>query len=113
LKEAESIAKKFDLKIGLEGEKELKKTLTVINRSFKMLGSEMKLVASELDKNGKSVQALSARNSVLNKVIETQKRKAEGTEVFAKVPISFCLFPSFENTLFYRGNQKNQTTETL
>lgn len=87
MKEAESIAKKFDLKIGLEGEKELKKTLTVINRSFKMLGSEMKLVASELDKNGKSVQALSARNSVLNKVIETQKSKIDkttGTFLFAE-----------------------------
>lgn len=71
------MADNFGLKIGLEGEKEFKKALTDINRSFKVLGSEMKLVASEFDKNDKSVQALSARNSVLNKEIETQKSKIE------------------------------------
>ena len=65
------MADNFGLKIGLEGEKEFKKALTDINRSFKVLGSEMKLVASEFDKNDKSVQALSARNSVLNKEIKT------------------------------------------
>ena len=52
------MADNFGLKIGLEGEKEFKKALTDINRSFKVLGSEMKLVASEFDKNDKSVQAL-------------------------------------------------------
>ena len=71
------MADNFGLKIGLEGEKEFKKALTDINRSFKVLGSEMKLVASEFDKNDKSVQALSARKSVLNKEIETQKSKIE------------------------------------
>ena len=71
------MADNFGLKIGLEGEKEFKKALTDINRSFKVLGSEMKLVASEFDKNDKSVQALSARNSVLNKEIETQKSKID------------------------------------
>src|SRR5574344_122144 len=71
------MADNFGLKIGLEGEKEFKKALTDINRSFKVLGSEMKLVASEFDKNDKSVQALSARNSVLNKEIDTQKSKIE------------------------------------
>ena len=30
-----------------------------INQSFKVLGSEMKLVSSQFDKNDKSVQALS------------------------------------------------------
>ncbi len=71
------MADNFGLKIGLEGEKEFKKALTDINRSFKVLGSEMKLVASEFDKNDKSVQALSARNSVLDKEIETQKSKID------------------------------------
>ena len=58
------MADNFGLKIGLEGEKEFKKALTDINRSFKVLGSEMKLVASEFDKTISLVQALSARNSV-------------------------------------------------
>jgi chromosome segregation ATPase len=37
----------------------------------------MKLVSSQFDKNDKSVQALSARNNVLNKEIEAQKQKID------------------------------------
>lgn len=33
----------FGLKIGFEGEREFKKSLSEINNSFKVLGSEMKL----------------------------------------------------------------------
>ena len=67
------MADNFGLKIGIEGEKEFKKALSEINQSFKVLGSEMKLVSSQFDKNDKSVQALSARNTVLNKEI-TEKQ---------------------------------------
>jgi phage-related minor tail protein len=71
------MADNFGLKIGVEGEKEFKKALADINQSFKVLGSEMKLVSSQFDKNDKSVQALSARNNVLNKEIEAQRQKIE------------------------------------
>lgn len=71
------MADNFGLKIGLEGEKEFKKALSEINQSFKVLGSEMKLVSSQFDKNDSSVQALTARNAVLNKEIEAQKQKIE------------------------------------
>ena len=71
------MADNFGLKIGVEGEKEFKKALADINQSFKVLGSEMKLVSSQFDKNDQSVQALSARNAVLNKEIEAQKGKIE------------------------------------
>ena len=71
------MADNFGLKIGLEGEKEFKKALTDINSSFKVLGSEMKLVSSQFDKNDDSVEALTARNTVLNKEIEAQKQKIE------------------------------------
>ncbi len=67
----------FGLKIGLEGEKEFKKSLAEIDQSFKVLGSEMKLVSSEFDKNDRSVEALTARNQVLNKEIEAQKQKID------------------------------------
>lgn len=63
----------FGLKIGLEGEKEFKNALRDINQSFKVLGSEMKLVSSEFDKQDKSVAAVAARNEVLNKAIEDRK----------------------------------------
>ena len=71
------MADNFGLKIGIEGEKEFKKALSEINQSFKVLGSEMKLVSSQFDKNDKSVQALSARNTVLNKEIDAQRQKIE------------------------------------
>ena len=60
------MSENFGLKIGLEGEKEFKKSLAEINNSFKVLGSEMKLVDSQFDKNDKSAEALTARNQVLN-----------------------------------------------
>ena len=71
------MADNFGLKIGLEGEKEFKKALSDINSSFKVLGSEMKLVSSQFDKNDTSVRALTARNEVLNKEIEAQKQKID------------------------------------
>ena len=71
------MADDFGLKIGLEGEKEFKKALSEINQSFKVLGSEMKVVQSQFDKNDSSVEALTARNKVLNKEIEAQKQKIE------------------------------------
>ena len=71
------MAENFGLKIGLEGEKEFKSALADINNSFKVLGSEMKLVESQFDKNDNSVEALTARNEVLEKSIESQKSKIE------------------------------------
>lgn len=67
----------FGLKIGLEGEKEFKSQLSEINQSFKVLGSEMKLVDSQFEKNDQSAQALTARNEVLERSIDTQKQKIE------------------------------------
>lgn len=49
------MADDFGLKIGLEGEKEFKKALADINQSFKVLGSEMELVASQFDKQDKCI----------------------------------------------------------
>lgn len=65
------------MKINLEGEKEFKSALAEINNFFKVLGSELKLVESRLDKNDNSVQALTVRSEVLEKSIEAQKAKLE------------------------------------
>ena len=56
------MSENFGLRIGLEGEREFKKALSDINASFKVLGSEMTLVSSQLEKNDRSVQALTSRN---------------------------------------------------
>ena len=71
------MADNFGLKIGVEGEKEFKRALSDINQSFKVLGSEMKLVESEFDKNENSVQSLTSKNEVLTKQIDAQKDKIE------------------------------------
>ncbi|HHV03681.1 MAG TPA: phage tail protein, partial [Bacteroidales bacterium] len=74
------MADNFGLKIGVEGEKEFKNALRDINQSFKVLGSEMKLVTSEFDKQDKSIAATAARNEVLNKAIDAQKEKISTLE---------------------------------
>lgn len=94
----------FGLKIGLDGEKEFKKALTEINQSFKVLGSEMKLVDSEFDKNDKSIEALTARNKVLNSEIDTQKQKIE---TLNNVPCGS--FRTTRRTLASASSIKNQT----
>ena len=48
------MADSFGLKVGLEGKKEFKKALSEINQSFKVLGSEMKVVSWQFDKNDKT-----------------------------------------------------------
>lgn len=74
------MADNFGLKIGIEGEKEFKNALRDINQSFKVLGSEMNLVSSQFDKQDKSIEAITARNKVLNKEIDTQKEKISTLE---------------------------------
>ena len=74
------MADNFGLKIGIEGEREFKNALREINQSFRVLGSEMKLVSSEFDKNDKSIKAITARNNQLNKEIDAQKDKVSTLE---------------------------------
>lgn len=74
------MADNFGLKIGIEGEKQFKNALREINQSFRVLGSEMKLVSSQFDKNDKSIQAITARNSQLNKEIDAQREKVATLE---------------------------------
>lgn len=71
------MADTFGLKIGLEGEKEFKKALAEINQSFKVLGSEMKLVESQFSKSDDSAEALAARHKVLSEQVEAQRKKVE------------------------------------
>ena len=67
----------FGLKIGLEGEREFKKAIADINREMRVLGSEMKVVASQFGKNATDADALTARNQVLGKEIEAQRSKIQ------------------------------------
>src|SRR5574344_882822 len=68
------------IKFGVEGNAEFKKAIADINGNLKVLGSEMKAVSSEYDKNDRSVEALTAKNKVLNKEIDEQKNKVKTLE---------------------------------
>lgn len=61
--------------IALDGEKEFKAAVKEIDQNMKVLGSELKKVASAFGDEEKSVESLSAQNKVLNKQIEEQKSK--------------------------------------
>lgn len=67
----------FGLKIGLEGEREFKRAITDINREMRVLGSEMRLVASSFGKNEQAASSLTAKNQVLGREIEAQRSKVE------------------------------------
>ncbi|MDY6143034.1 MAG: hypothetical protein SPI14_02315 [Arcanobacterium sp.] len=66
------MAEGFGLKIALEGEREFKAALRDINASFKVLGSEMKLVDSQFAKNDNSTEKLTARNQVLGREVQLE-----------------------------------------
>lgn len=63
--------------VKLTGESEYRKALNQITDNLKVLGSEMKLVSSQYDKNDTSSRKLKETKEVLNKKIEEQKEKVD------------------------------------
>lgn len=61
----------------LDGEKEFKAALKESNESLKVLGSELKLVSAEYDKNDKSLEALTKRQDVLSRTYSEQEDKVK------------------------------------
>ena len=68
-------SKSFGGSIKLTGESEYQKALRGISDNLKVLGSEMRVVSSQYDKNDNSSQKLRATSEVLNKKIDEQKAK--------------------------------------
>lgn len=77
------IAKKANIgaTIGLDGEKEFRQAISGINSDMKVLASEMKKVSAEFIDNNNSVEALSAKDEVLNKQLDKQKEKVEALKL--------------------------------
>ena len=67
--------------IRLDGEKEFKQNVTSINKSLQALKSEMNKVSAEYSGQENSIEALSKKQEILNKILEEQKRKASETKV--------------------------------
>ena len=78
----------LSIRLGVDGEREFKNALREINQSFKVLGSEMNLVAAQFDKNDKSLAAVTSRNAVLNREIDAQREKISMLESALKIPLS-------------------------
>lgn len=71
----ETMAYDIGPKIGIDGEAEFRKKITIINTTLATMGQEMQAVTTSFGKNDKSVESLAAQNGVLNKQIDTQKQK--------------------------------------
>ena len=69
------MAGSFGGSVKLKGESEYTKALKTITSNLTLMASEMKVVSSAFDKNDKSVQAITSRNSVLEKEIEECRKK--------------------------------------
>lgn len=66
--------------IDLTGEKEYRAACTNINSSLREIGSEMKLTTAEFADNADSVEALTAKQKLLQKQFGEQAKKAEAAE---------------------------------
>lgn len=64
-------------RIGIEGEKEFKTSLSAINSQLKSLGSEVKAVTSEFIGNEDSMESLTKTNSVLERSVTASRQKLE------------------------------------
>ena len=66
--------------IDLTGEKEYRAACTNINSSLREIGSEMKLTTAEFADNADNVEALTAKQKLLQKQFDEQAKKAEAAE---------------------------------
>lgn len=64
-------------KIGIDGEAEFRKEIASINSSLKTMGAEMEAVTASFIGNERSVEALTAKNDVLQKRMDELTKKAD------------------------------------
>lgn len=62
-------------RIGIDGEHEFRSSINAINAQMKSLGAEMKAVTAEFAANAQSEEALTAKNEVLGRSVQTAKDK--------------------------------------
>lgn len=63
--------------IALDGEKEFKASVTACNKSLSTMKSEMKLVSAQTAGNANTLESLSKKHEVLQKILDEQKKKEE------------------------------------
>lgn len=67
-------------RIEITGEKGYKDAIKDINKNLSLMGSEMKLAAAQFADNAKSVDALKAKQDILNKTYQEQVQKVKAAE---------------------------------
>lgn len=67
-------------RIEITGEKEYKDAIKDINKNLSLMGSEMKLAAAQFADNAKGVEALKAKQDILNKTYQEQVQKVKAAE---------------------------------
>ena len=84
------MANDINLKVGMDGEKELKKSIADINRQLKTLDLELKKATAEFESNADSQEALDAKSDILNRTLQAQSKKVEETQkVLAKMSAQY------------------------
>lgn len=77
-------------KLGIDGYAEFRKAITSINDDVKGFGSELKLVAAIYEENGESMEALAAKNDILQKTYDAQEKKlAEVSKVLERAKAEY------------------------
>lgn len=66
--------------IRLEGDQQFKSSVTSVNKTVTSLRSELNLVKAQYDGNQNSMEALTKKGEILNKILEQQKQKVEATK---------------------------------
>lgn len=66
--------------IRLNGEKEFRQGVTNVNKSLTAMKSELGLVSAQYDGQANSLEALRAKQEILNRILEEQKKKVEATK---------------------------------
>ena len=66
--------------IRLEGDQQFKSSVTSVNKTVTSLKSELNLVKAQYDGNQNSMEALTKKGEILNKILEQQKQKVEATK---------------------------------
>lgn len=74
-------------RLSFDGEAEYKAACKEINSTLKVLNSEMKLVTAEYKDNASSVDALKAKQTVLQKTYDEQAKKVKETEAALRISV--------------------------
>lgn len=67
----------LSMDVVLEGERKFRENINSINGGLRVLGSELDKTQAQFANNSKSVEALSAKNEILDRILLSQKDKVE------------------------------------